>query len=325
MSGDEAKIVWLPLDALTKDPFNIRDDEEPSPVVVERLSRLGFMASDVEPLVRRLGEGRYGVVDGWKRCVAARRAGLDMIRCKLVEMNDVRAWVESYLLNSEHRPLTLRDRIRAYKLAMKLSDGDIEAFYRLITTEYGTPERVVSDLEGVRDVIGELAQRTPAGSGRLSTSPRAGPRPSVEHSLDGEEPQPLEASRPESPPGEVEHAEAPRAVETREQLVAGVPAGNAAVVQRAGEDAQQQPAEKPLDPDERLDALLRELELRGLHIDSSTKELADAFVLTMREDLHYYQLSGSGLKVLSCPSGFHLLRCPSCGMPVFCRECGSPR
>jgi ParB/RepB/Spo0J family partition protein len=118
-SVDQTQINVLPLDSLAVPETSIRINAE---IGVEELAESVGRDGLLEPLVVRPSKreaGKYEVVCGLRRFLAAQKAGLKTVPCIVKEMSDVEAMEAMLIENVERENLTDYEMGRWFKLLME--------------------------------------------------------------------------------------------------------------------------------------------------------------------------------------------------------------
>jgi ParB/RepB/Spo0J family partition protein len=118
-SVDQTQINVLPLDSLVVPETSIRVNAE---IGVEELAESVGRDGLLEPLVVRPSKreaGKYEVVCGLRRFMAAQKAGLKAVPCIVKEMSDVEAMEAMLIENVERENLTDYEMGRWFKLLME--------------------------------------------------------------------------------------------------------------------------------------------------------------------------------------------------------------
>lgn len=102
---------------LVPDPMNVRIDVGNVADLVASIQQLGFNS---RLLVRRLPDGKYGVVCGSRRLYAARVAGLEKLPCLVYEMDDQAALLMSLMDNKAAKSLNNQELVEAYVKLVKI-------------------------------------------------------------------------------------------------------------------------------------------------------------------------------------------------------------
>ncbi|WP_139240564.1 ParB/RepB/Spo0J family partition protein [Geitlerinema sp. PCC 9228] len=136
---------WLPLAQIEFPEYQVRKALEPEALqrLVETIATHGML----EPLVvRRLDEGRYELVAGWRRYSAAQQAGWQRVPACVRELSDAAALelaLQENLVREELNPLEETDgilRLLAVKLEMDV-DGVISLLYAMRNQKLGSTRR----------------------------------------------------------------------------------------------------------------------------------------------------------------------------------------
>ena len=109
----------LPISKLVKDPMNMRFDDEPDEefdaAFIANIKEQGVL-QDI--LVRPLPNGTDGVVIGWERATAAKKAGFTEIKGDRREMTDEEAVLASLSENLMRKDLSVLGRAKAFYLVL---------------------------------------------------------------------------------------------------------------------------------------------------------------------------------------------------------------
>lgn len=150
---DEAKLARIrdiPLeliDSFPDHPFKVRDDEDMTQLV-ESIKERGVITPAT---VRPKGDGRYELVSGHRRKRACELAGMDTLRCEVVELTRDEATILMVESNFQRSQILPSEKAFAYKMrldAMKRQAGRP-------SSENGSP--VDNNLRGIKtaSVIGQ--------------------------------------------------------------------------------------------------------------------------------------------------------------------------
>ena len=101
MSRSE-EIREIPIDKLEIDPMNVRGDPKVDMALIDSIRADGALQNLI---VRPLPGGRFGVVAGVRRLVAARVAGLKTLPCRVRELSDIEAMAVSIKENVHRRDI----------------------------------------------------------------------------------------------------------------------------------------------------------------------------------------------------------------------------
>jgi len=93
----ESKLRWIPVRLLTIDPMNVRHDD---PSVDEKIIADIRNRGIINPLrVRPLKNGKYGVICGGRRLLAALQLEFEKVPCIVEEYDDIEAYSTSFAEN----------------------------------------------------------------------------------------------------------------------------------------------------------------------------------------------------------------------------------
>jgi len=115
--GSEVEIKALesreiPLEELVVDPCNVRQEVGDVSDIVASITQTGFIT---HLIVRRLKDGKYGVVCGSRRLHAARVLNMKAVPCHVYEMSDKAALLMSLSDNEAVKTLSEQERAEAYR------------------------------------------------------------------------------------------------------------------------------------------------------------------------------------------------------------------
>ena len=137
--ADLKKIYEIPLseiDPFPDHPFKVKDDEDMMNLV-ESVKANGVLTPAT---VRKKDDGRYELLSGHRRMRACELAGIDKLRCEIVEMSLDEATVFMVESNFQRTTILPSEKAFAYKMrleAMKRLPGRPEKNSRPLGTDFG--------------------------------------------------------------------------------------------------------------------------------------------------------------------------------------------
>ena len=142
-----AKIRDIPIseiDDFPDHPFQVRDDEDMQNLV-ESIKERGVITP---AMVRKKEDGRYELISGHRRKRACEIAGMDTLRCEVVDMDRDEAIIMMVESNFQRSNILPSEKAFAYKMrleAMKRQVGRPAINSRPVGTDY-SPSRSDNDL-----------------------------------------------------------------------------------------------------------------------------------------------------------------------------------
>ncbi len=114
-----ASSMVVSLDDVEEDPHNARRvfDKAKLQALADSIKAQGILQA---PAARLLPSGKYRLIDGHRRCRAAKLAGLTQIRVDVVDLDDQAAAVAAATANLQREDLTPYEQARAFKAALDL-------------------------------------------------------------------------------------------------------------------------------------------------------------------------------------------------------------
>lgn len=117
-----SKIRDIPIseiDDFPDHPFKVRDDEDMLSLV-ESVRERGVITPAT---VRQKGDGRYELVSGHRRKRACELAGLDTLRCEVVELSREEATILMVESNFQRSQILPSEKAFAYKMRLEAIQG----------------------------------------------------------------------------------------------------------------------------------------------------------------------------------------------------------
>ena len=181
--ADLKKIYEIPLseiDPFPDHPFKVKDDEDMMNLV-ESVKANGVLTPAT---VRKKGDGRYELLSGHRRMRACELAGIDKLRCEIVEMSRDEATVFMVESNFQRTTILPSEKAFAYKMRLEAikrlpgrpekNSGPVVPNYSrdIVGSDSGESGRQISRYIRLTELIPELLDMVDEGSMAL--------RPAVE-------------------------------------------------------------------------------------------------------------------------------------------------
>ena len=141
ISDNADKVVEIPLDELVGfkykgavQPFAVRDSEVA--ILVESISTYGQLT----PCAVREYKGKYQIISGHKRLKAAKKLGLEHLKCIIIECDDQTAFelVKHYNIQRDKpKPSEIMELVKQTKAKNKTADGEEELTVTEIANLFG--------------------------------------------------------------------------------------------------------------------------------------------------------------------------------------------
>lgn len=145
---------------IERNPFQPRVDFDQTALneLVDSIRQHGVL----QPLlVRQMGDG-YQLIAGERRLIAARRAGLEMVPCRVLNLNDQEVCEVALEENLKRQDLGVLEKAQAFKDYLERFQCTIEELARRLSLDRSTVSNLVRLLElpdGVKDLVrgGEIS------------------------------------------------------------------------------------------------------------------------------------------------------------------------
>lgn len=161
-AGDAADAHLLPVDAIDRNPFQPRKDfaEEALQELAESITLHGLL----QPLLVRPHAGRFQLIAGERRWLAAQRAGLQRVPCRLMELEDRQVYEVAIEENVKRKDLGVLEKAAAFRDYLQRFGCSIEELAGRLSMNRATVSNYLRLLE-LPDPVKQALQREQISNG----------------------------------------------------------------------------------------------------------------------------------------------------------------
>lgn len=164
--GDQSQVH---VDLIERNPFQPRQEFDPEALneLVDSVRQHGVL----QPLlVRAVGDG-YQLIAGERRLLAAKRAGIELVPCRVLELSDQQVCEVSLEENLKRQDLNVLEKAAAFQDYLQRFGCPIEELGRRLSLDRSTVSNMLRLLELPETIKGDLrAGRLTAGHARALLS-----------------------------------------------------------------------------------------------------------------------------------------------------------
>jgi len=133
------------VELIERNPYQPRKDFESEPLneLVESIRQHGVL----QPLLVRPANGHYQLIAGERRLLAARQAGLEMVPCRVLELDDRRVCEAALEENLKRQDLNVLEKAQAFQDYLQRFGTSIEELARQLSMNRSTVSNYLRLLE----------------------------------------------------------------------------------------------------------------------------------------------------------------------------------
>jgi len=141
----EGQMVEIDVRAIQKNPFQPRQqlDESTLEELVQSIAQHGVL----QPLLVRPHEGGYQLVAGERRLVAAQKAGLQSVPCRVLELEDRSVFEVAIEENLKRKDLNVLEKAQAFKDYLERFESTIEELAGRLSLDRSTVSNMLRLLD----------------------------------------------------------------------------------------------------------------------------------------------------------------------------------
>jgi len=162
------EIVLIDIDKLVKSPLNPREFLGN----IEELTDTVIDDGVIEPLIVREHperEGIYEVLCGWRRCVAASKAGYKKVPCRIANVSNEEALILIGIEDIQKEELLPYERARLYRKMLE----ELELSDRELAAKLGVPRATIQNYLFLFKLPEEIAQNVRPAAGQFESQLKA--------------------------------------------------------------------------------------------------------------------------------------------------------
>lgn len=154
-SADDEKNE-IHVDLIERNPFQPRKDfdRESLKELVDSVVKHGVL----QPLLVRPGEGGYQLIAGERRWLAAKQAGLDMVPCRVLNLDDRQLCEAAIEENLKRKDLNVLEKAQAFSEYLKRFESSIEELAKQLSLNRSTVSNFLRLLELCDEVKRALSE-----------------------------------------------------------------------------------------------------------------------------------------------------------------------
>jgi len=144
-AGAPSDSSQIHVELIERNPYQPRKDFESEPLneLVESIRQHGVL----QPLLVRPANGHYQLIAGERRLLAARQAGLEMVPCRVLELDDRRVCEAALEENLKRQDLNVLEKAQAFQDYLQRFGTSIEDLARQLSMNRSTVSNYLRLLE----------------------------------------------------------------------------------------------------------------------------------------------------------------------------------
>jgi ParB family chromosome partitioning protein len=126
----------ISMEFIERNPYQPRKDfaEDAMAELVESIRQHGVL----QPLLVRIFDGRYQLIAGERRLMAARRAGLETVPCRVMELDDQHVFEVAIEENLKRKDLNVLEKAQAFQEYLTQFGSNVEALAQRLSMNRST-------------------------------------------------------------------------------------------------------------------------------------------------------------------------------------------
>ncbi len=156
----------IEVDAIQRNPFQPRQDFDPDTLneLVESIKQHGVL----QPLLVRLHAGGHQLIAGERRWLAAKKAGLERVPCRILELEDQRVCEVAIEENLKRKDLNVLEKAQAFQDYLDRFGSSIEELAKQLSMNRSTLSNYLRLLE-LPDIVKQSLRTDAISNGHART------------------------------------------------------------------------------------------------------------------------------------------------------------